>query len=115
MSTSSSIYPQVPEPRSCVVNEQAIEADFGKENADTFRHAQHPALRAARVSANPKSRRHSAGLLRSEKELLANGPARAGFSNQSGEGDIRKAIIEADLVDCMVALPGQLSGKLRMN
>ena len=29
-------------------------------------------------------------------------------SNQSGEGDIRKAIVEADLVDCMVALPGQL-------
>jgi type I restriction enzyme M protein len=29
-------------------------------------------------------------------------------SNQSGEGEIRKAIIEADLVDCMIALPGQL-------
>jgi len=29
-------------------------------------------------------------------------------SNQSGEGDIRRAIVEADLVDCMVALPGQL-------
>lgn len=29
-------------------------------------------------------------------------------SNQLGEGDIRKAIIEADLVDCMVALPRQL-------
>lgn len=29
-------------------------------------------------------------------------------SNQSGEGDIRKNIIEADLVDCMVAMPGQL-------
>src|SRR5438067_2114903 len=29
-------------------------------------------------------------------------------SSQSGEGEIRKAIIEADLVDCMVALPGQL-------
>jgi type I restriction enzyme M protein len=29
-------------------------------------------------------------------------------SNQSGEGDIRKAMVEADLVDCMVALPGQL-------
>jgi type I restriction enzyme M protein len=29
-------------------------------------------------------------------------------SNQSGEGEIRKAIIEKDLVDCMVALPGQL-------
>src|SRR3989449_8542256 len=29
-------------------------------------------------------------------------------SNQSGEGDIRRNLIEADLVDCMVALPGQL-------
>src|SRR4029079_8002294 len=29
-------------------------------------------------------------------------------SNQSGEGEIRKDIVEADLVDCMVALPGQL-------
>ncbi len=29
-------------------------------------------------------------------------------SSQSGEGEIRKAIVEADLVDCMVALPGQL-------
>jgi len=37
--------------------------------------------------------------------VLANGSM---SSNQSGEGDIRKAVIEADLVDCMVALPGQL-------
>ena len=29
-------------------------------------------------------------------------------SNQSGEGQIRKSLIEGDLVDCMVALPGQL-------
>ena len=29
-------------------------------------------------------------------------------SNQSGEGDIRRALVKADLVDCMVALPGQL-------
>ena len=29
-------------------------------------------------------------------------------SNQSREGDIRKGLLEADLVDCMVALPGQL-------
>ena len=29
-------------------------------------------------------------------------------SNSRGEGEIRKAIVEADLVDCMVALPGQL-------
>jgi type I restriction enzyme M protein len=37
--------------------------------------------------------------------VLANGSM---SSNQSGEGKIRQAIIEADLVDCMVALPGQL-------
>jgi type I restriction enzyme M protein len=37
--------------------------------------------------------------------VLANGSM---SSNQSGEGEIRKGIIEADLVDCMVALPGQL-------
>jgi type I restriction enzyme M protein len=29
-------------------------------------------------------------------------------SQQSGEGDIRKAMVEANAVDCMVALPGQL-------
>jgi type I restriction enzyme M protein len=37
--------------------------------------------------------------------VLANGSM---SSNQSGEGEIRKAMIEADAVDCMVALPGQL-------
>ena len=37
--------------------------------------------------------------------VLANGSM---SSNQSGEGEIRKNITEADLVDCMVALPGQL-------
>ena len=37
--------------------------------------------------------------------VLANGSM---SSNQSGEGTIRKNLIEADLVDCMVALPGQL-------
>jgi type I restriction enzyme M protein len=37
--------------------------------------------------------------------VLANGSM---SSNQSGEGEIRKSLIETDLVDCMVALPGQL-------
>ena len=37
--------------------------------------------------------------------MLANGSL---SSQQSGEGEIRKAIIEADLVDCIVSLPGQL-------
>ena len=37
--------------------------------------------------------------------VLANGSM---SSNQSGEGKIRKAIIDSDLVNCIVALPGQL-------
>jgi type I restriction enzyme M protein len=37
--------------------------------------------------------------------VLANGSM---SSNQSGEGEVRRRILEADLVDCMVALPGQL-------
>ena len=48
---------------------------------------------------SPGARRGIAGF------VLANGSM---SSNQSGEGDIRQAIVEADLVDCMVALPGQL-------
>jgi type I restriction enzyme M protein len=37
--------------------------------------------------------------------VLANGSM---SSTQSGEGDIRREMIEKDIVDCMVALPGQL-------
>ena len=37
--------------------------------------------------------------------VLANGSM---SSSQSGEGDIRRAMVEADVVDCMIALPGQL-------
>ncbi len=115
---------------------RGIEADFGKENADTFRNVQHPDLRADYVIANPpfndsdwfrkdddvrwqygtppKGNANFAWVQHFIHHLAPNGYA--GFvlangsmsSNQSGEGEIRKAIIEADLVDCMVALPGQL-------
>jgi type I restriction enzyme M protein len=37
--------------------------------------------------------------------VLANGSMN---SNSGGEGDIRKRMIDADLIDCMVALPAQL-------
>ncbi len=37
--------------------------------------------------------------------VLANGSM---SSNQTGEGEIRKAMLDSDVVDCMVALPGQL-------
>jgi type I restriction enzyme M protein len=37
--------------------------------------------------------------------VLANGSM---SSNQSGEGEIRRQLVEQDMVDCMIALPGQL-------
>ena len=115
---------------------RGIEADFGAEHADTFRHDLHPDLRADYVLANPpfndsdwfrkdddvrwvygvppKGNANFAWVQHFIHHLSASGFA--GFvlangsmsSNQSGEGEIRKALIEADLVDCMVALPGQL-------
>lgn len=113
-----------------------IEADFGPEQADTFRRDLHKDLKAQFVLANPpfndsdwhrndedvrwkygvppKGNANFAWVQHFIHHLAPDGFA--GFvlangsmsSNQSGEGDIRKAIIEADLVDCMVALPGQL-------
>ena len=115
---------------------RGIEGDFGPEHADTFRRDLHPDLRADYVLANPpfndsdwfrkdedvrwqygvppKGNANFAWVQHFIHHLAPSGMA--GFvlangsmsSNQSGEGDIRRAIIEADLVDCMVALPGQL-------
>jgi type I restriction enzyme M protein len=115
---------------------RGIEADIGKEHADTFRNVQHPDLRADYVLANPpfndsdwhrkdddvrwkygvppKGNANFAWVQHFIHHLAPDGMA--GFvlangsmsSNQSGEGEIRKALIEADLVDCIVALPGQL-------
>ncbi len=115
---------------------RGIEADFGPEHADTFRRDLHPDLRADYVLANPpfndsdwfrkdddvrwrfgvppKGNANFAWVQHFIHHLAPQGMA--GFvlangsmsSNQSGEGDIRKALVEADLVDCMVALPGQL-------
>jgi type I restriction enzyme M protein len=115
---------------------RGIEADFGPEHADTFRRDLHPDLRADYVLANPPF--NDSDWFRKDDDVrwqygvppkgnanfawvqhfihhlapsgmtgfvLANGSM---SSNQSGEGEIRKAIIEADLVDCMVAMPGQL-------
>ena len=115
---------------------RGIEADFGPEQADSFRRDLHPDLRADYVLANPpfndsdwfrkdddvrwqfgvppKGNANFAWVQHFIHHLSPQGMA--GFvlangsmsSNQSGEGEIRKAIIEADLVDCMVAMPGQL-------
>jgi len=115
---------------------RGIEADFGPEHADTFRRDLHADLKADYVIANPpfndsdwhrndedvrwkygtppKGNANFAWVQHFIHHLAPHGMA--GFvlangsmsSNQSGEGDIRRKLIEADLVDCMVALPGQL-------
>jgi len=117
---------------------RGIEGDLGKQPADSFHHDQHPDLKADYILANPPFNMSDWGgdTLREDKRWKYGKPpvgnanfawvqhfvhhlsptGTAGFvlangsmsSNTSGEGEIRKAIIEDDLVDCMVALPGQL-------
>ena len=115
---------------------RGIEAQI--EHGDSFHNDRHPDLRADYILANPPFNVSDWGgdRLRDDKRwqhgippvgnanfawvqhflyhlaprgtagfVLANGSM---SSNQSGEGEIRKNLIEADLVDCMVALPGQL-------
>jgi type I restriction enzyme M protein len=107
-------------------------------HGDTFHNDHHPDLKADFVLANPPFNVSDwrGELLRDDKRWAYGAPPAgnanfawvqhivhhlapagvAGFvlangsmsSNQSGEGEIRKNLIEADLVDCMVALPGQL-------
>jgi type I restriction enzyme M protein len=108
------------------------------EHGDSFHNDRHPDLKADYILANPPFNVSDwrGELLRKDKRWQYGAPPAgnanfawvqhiihhlsptglAGFvlangsmsSNQSGEGEIRKNIIEADLVDCMVALPGQL-------
>jgi type I restriction enzyme M protein len=107
-------------------------------HGDSFHNDRHPDLKADYVLANPPFNDSDwrGELLRDDKRWAYGVPPAgnanfawvqhfvhhlaptgiAGFvlangsmsSNQSGEGEIRKNMIEADLIDCMVALPGQL-------
>ena len=117
---------------------RGIDFNFGKEPANSFTNDQHPDLRADFVMANPpfnisewwdaklegdprwkygtppKGNANFAWLQHMLHHLAPNGSMAlllsngSMSSNQSGEGDIRQALVEADLVECMVALPGQL-------
>lgn len=117
---------------------RGIEADLGKEPADSFHKDQHKDLKADFILANPPFNMSDWGGDRLREDVRwkygkpPTGNANyawiqhfihhlspsgvAGFvmangsmsSNQSSEGEIRKAIVEADLVDCMIALPSQL-------
>ena len=108
------------------------------EHGDTFHNHRHPDLKADYVVANPPFNDSDwrGELLKTDKRWVYGVPPTgnanfawvqhfihhlaptglAGFvlangsmsSSQSGEGEIRKKIIDADLVDCMVAMPGQL-------
>ena len=117
---------------------RGIEANLGGQNADSFHNDLHKTLKTDFLLANPPFNDSDWGGDRLREDVrwkygvpptgnanfawvqhfihhlaptgiagfvLANGSM---SSNQSGEGEIRKAIIEADLVDCMIALPGQL-------
>ncbi|MEH6688020.1 MAG: class I SAM-dependent DNA methyltransferase [Halopseudomonas sabulinigri] len=117
---------------------RGIDFNFGKKNADTFLDDQHPDLRADFVMANPpfnikdwwseslegdvrwkygtppkgnanfgwvQHMIHHLAPTGSMALLLANGSM---SSNTNNEGEIRKRLVEEDLVECMVALPGQL-------
>jgi type I restriction enzyme M protein len=115
-----------------------ISANIGPNPADTFGKDLHPDLRADYIIANPpfnikdwgqpnllddprwiygipsKKNANYAWVQHIIHHLSTNGMAGFVLANGSlssktnGEGDIRQAIIEADLLDCVVALPGQL-------
>ena len=117
---------------------RGIDFNFGKEPANTYTNDQHPDLRADFVMANPPFNMKEWDIGVSDDDprwqygrppsgnanfawlqhmlyhlapngslglLLANGSM---SSNTNNEGAIRQTLIEEDLVECMVALPGQL-------
>lgn len=117
---------------------RGIEANLGSYNADTFFNDCHPTLKADFVMANPPFNLSDWGADRLKDDvrwrygvppsgnanfawlqhmihhLAPNGKigmvlANGSLSSQSGgEGEIRKNIIEDDLVSCIVAMPTQL-------
>ena len=117
---------------------RGIEADLGKYNADTFHNDLHPTLKADYIMANPpfnlsdwndgslnddmrwkyglppNGNANFAWMQHMIHHLAPNGKlglvlANGSLSSQSGgEGEIRKKIIEDDLVECIVAMPTQL-------
>ncbi|GAB1256154.1 class I SAM-dependent DNA methyltransferase [Aurantivibrio plasticivorans] len=117
---------------------RGIDFNFGKEPANTYTNDQHPDLRADYVMANPpfNMKEWDTGVSENDPRwkygtppsgnanfawlqhmlyhlapngsmglLLSNGSMSSSTNN---EGAIRKKLIEEDLIECMVALPGQL-------
>ncbi len=117
---------------------RGIDANLGNEWGDTFHAEKHPDLRADYVIANPPFNQKEWGSERVRGDrrwkygepsggnanyawiqhmlhhlaptgtmatVLANGSL---SSQQNGEGEVRKRLIDDDLVECIVALPPQL-------
>lgn len=117
---------------------RGLEGNLGEMNADSFHNDQHKDLKADFILANPPFNISDWGGERLKDDsrwkygipsegnanyawlqhmihhlnphgyagiVLANGSL---SSNQSSEGEIRRKMIEADIVDCIVSLPGQL-------
>ena len=117
---------------------RGIDFNLGKEPGDTFTRNQHPDLRADFILANPPFNISDwwHGSLEGDARWLHGSPpqgnanyawlqhmlhhlkptGRAGIvlangsmsSSQNSEGQIRAAMVDADVVEVMVALPGQL-------
>lgn len=117
---------------------RGIDFNLGREPADTFIKNQHPDLRADFILANPPFNISDwwHGSLEGDPRWVYGTPpagnanyawlqhmlyhlkpgGRAGIvlangsmsSSQNSEGDIRRAMVEADVVEVMIALPGQL-------
>ncbi len=117
---------------------RGIDANLGTQWGDSFGHDLHPDLRADFIIANPpfnisqwggenlrddvrwkygappvgnanyawlQHMLHHLAPTGTMATVLANGSM---STQSSGEGEIRKNLVDADLVECMVALPGQL-------
>ncbi|MBU0621755.1 MAG: type I restriction-modification system subunit M [Gammaproteobacteria bacterium] len=117
---------------------RGIDFNLGREPGDTFTKNQHPDLRADFILANPPFNISDwwHGSLTGDPRWVYGDPpqgnanyawlqhmlyhlkptGRAGIvlangsmsSSQNSEGDIRRAMVEADVVEVMIALPGQL-------
>jgi type I restriction enzyme M protein len=116
---------------------RGLDANLGGQHADTFHNDLHKDLRADFILANPPFNMSDWGGERLREDarwkygippvnnannawiqhfihhlsptgvagfVMANGSM---STNTNSEGEIRRNIIEADLVDCMIALPGQ--------
>jgi len=124
--------------RLCLMNlaVHGLDGNIGQSYGSSFTNDQHKTLRADYILANPpfnmsdwarksddrrwrygvppQSNANYAWLQHIVSKLGDRGSAGVVLSNgsmsskQSGEGEIRAAMVEADLVSCMVALPGNL-------